>query len=163
MALFVLTGVLSLGAGIGIGALLPDHSERQVVLKPKSTKPQAVLKTQHRAPQRKLEGGASPVQTLNFNDFDKSLMKMLQTQPAAKVSTMRRSVAKDPRFYSPPSKMPTPLQAPLPTPLQAPLSTPLQAPLPTPLQAPLSTPLQASQLEGGGRTQPQNALNTSWF
>ena len=147
MALFVLTGVLSLGAGIGIGALLPDHSERQVVLKPKSTKPPAVLKTQHRAPQRKLEGGASPVQTLNFNDFDKSLMKMLQTQPAAKMSTMRRSVAKDPRFYSPPSKMPTPLQAPQ--------STPLQAPLPT--------PLQASQLEGGGRTQPQNALNTSWF
>ena len=112
MALFALTGLLSLGAGMGVGALIPVSSHaRRKPTQPRPDPNVAVASFKPpTAPARpaapapllpKLEGGA-----LDFDEFDKSLMKMIQTPVKSKFSTIKPSVAYDPNYYSPPSEPP---------------------------------------------------------
>jgi len=113
MALFVLTGALSLTAGMGMGALLPvtpkhQHPERPA---PPQTTPRGPLQQRGL-----LKGGGKQMEktrdvkkkqaafkNLDFTEFDENLMEMLQ-QPK---STIRPSVAHDPEYYTPPSRLPT--------------------------------------------------------
>ena len=149
MALFALTGLLSLGAGMGVGALIPvAPSSSQSRRKPRQPNPEPnvvhsvpAIPAPAPAPAPllpKLEGGA-----LDFDEFDKSLMKMIQTPAKSKFSTIDPAVAYDPKYYSPPSVVP------------------------------LKTKTTKTTLQGGShtslhrkpQTQPtqQNQLNTSWF
>lgn len=145
MALFVLTGALSLTAGMGMGALIPVKPKK--VHKPN---PPVLYKN---VP---LKGGAKPNATptaagLDFTEFDENLIQMLQEKPtvpvqpvrsavpvqpvhpAVPVRTIRPSVAMSPEYYTPPSNMP-------------------------------SNPPQVT-LTGGAKTAPKNRyqVNTSWF
>lgn len=159
MALFVLTGVLALGAGAGIGALLPDppasRSKKVRKLTLTVTNPQSqpspaqVKPSYHKHKPLKGGGVVKHKPELDFNDFDKSLMKMLETQPTGKtdyVSTIHRSVAEDPNYYSPPLVMPE--------------VQPAIGPIPIPLTEQQSLPLQ-----GGARppTPTNNNFSASWF
>lgn len=109
MALFALTGLLSLGAGMGVGALIPvAPSSSQARRKPRQPKPEPNVLHSVPAPAApaapaapQLEGGA-----LDFDEFDKSLMKMIQTPAKSKFSTIDPAVAYDPKYYSPPSVVP---------------------------------------------------------
>lgn len=164
MALFALTGILSLGAGMGVGALLPVSGKPKPITRatpmPMVNVPQPSLPPSSVTikPTKKLQGGGaqaplkqepSKQHTLDFDEFDKSLMKMLQGQPG-KISTIRPSVAYDSQYYSPPSSKPF-VKSPQPP-----------APQPTPTQ----TPPPRQPLHGGGSHKPPNLdnnLKTSWF
>ncbi len=133
MALFIITGVLSLSAGLGIGALLPTHPKSRHHHEPQpqflneSPQPRGHIKRQTQfqsIPQRVVAPGrpvgyekpiGSP-KVLDFTDFDKSLMKLVQTQEQKKNipapssqkleggqshSTLRKSVVENSQFYSP--------------------------------------------------------------
>lgn len=172
MALFALTGILSLGAGMGVGALLPVSGKPKPITRatpmPMVNVPQPSLPPSSVTikPTKKLQGGGAQAplkqaplkqehQTLDFDEFDKSLMKMLQGQPG-KISTIRPSVAYDSQYYSPPSSKPF-VKSPAPQP---------QLPAPQPQPTPTQRPPLKQPLQGGGSHKPPNLdnnLKTSWF
>ena len=111
MALFVVTGILSLSAGLGIGALLPPHHEH-----PKTK----LLKSQGPVPHIKVASSSVPQRIpapkkqalpsdkiLDFTDFDKSLLKLVENKNPPKLqggqSTLKKSVVENSEFYSPPT------------------------------------------------------------
>ena len=117
MALFVVTGILSLSAGLGIGALLPPHHERPAkkVVVPHIKVASAHSQVPMRVPVPK-KATVPNDKILDFTDFDKSLLKLVEnskpTKPAPlqggqaqnqKQSTLRKSVVENSEFYSPPT------------------------------------------------------------
>lgn len=163
MALFALTGILSLGAGMGVGALLPVSGTKKVpqplqlkqapVPVPQPSLPPSLAPSSVTKPTKKLQGGgAQPIQkqNLDFDEFDRSLLKMLQAKP----DTIHPSVAYDPQYYSPASVKPV-----KPRVHQQPrVHQPAQP-------AALPQPAPEVSLQGGGfpKKYTQNNLNTSWF
>ena len=154
MALFALTGILSLGAGLGIGSLLPISSSKpRIVPPPKMAIPLPSLpptKIRKKSPQIQLQGGGNG-HTLNFDEFDKSLMKMLQNKPA-KFSTIHASVAYDSNYYTPPRALPVKKH-----PLHA---SERAAEVPRESLQNIQHPVKKTQNQP---QQHQNNLNTSWF
>jgi hypothetical protein len=162
MALFALTGILSLGAGLGIGSLLPISSSKPRIVPSQKVNSQVTAiplpslpptKIRKKSPQIQLQGGGNG-HTLNFDEFDKSLMKMLQNQPT-KFSTIHASVAYDSNYYSPPREPPfVPVKK---HPLHA---TERAAEVPRESLQNVEHPAKKSQKQP---QQHQNNLNTSWF
>ena len=190
MALFAVTGLLSLGAGMGVGALLPVEPRSKKVNKKRvkleggqsqtlatpmepmelSVHKRVVLPPSMRRPQtpmrRPLTRQGSPTQgpptqgppagpypgLLDFDEFDKSLMKMLQTE---KYSTIRPSVAYDSKYYIPRSTVQQ-VQS-QPNPGQS-LANTVQS-QPKPIQS------QPKRFQGGHTAEQviPKPLNTSWF
>jgi hypothetical protein len=133
MALFVLTSVLSLSAGLGIGALVPIHEQENVQqlkggghVKKMNPKIDPVPQRVHSVPQRvqsvpqrvqsvpqRVQSVSPKTPVLDFTDFDKSLMNLVQNQRSSvslkgggtcqKFSTLRKSVVANSNFYSPPT------------------------------------------------------------
>ena len=169
MALFVITGALSLTAGMGIGALIdcPSKNRKSTghthrVNPSKDMVPQRVpvppVAKGAKAPPGTpspdklpgLKGGA----TLDFTDFDKSLLNMVKNKsmhlsqpsvapPAPPVVTLRQSVVLQPGYYSPPSELPAGVVG-------------TAAPPPIQVQEQPQQPQQP--LRGGG-----TKFTTSWF
>lgn len=119
MALFVVTGILSLSAGLGIGALLPPHEhQHQQHPKKQVTVPHIKVASAHsqvpmRVPVPK-KAAVPNDKILDFTDFDKSLLKLVENSKPAKPSplqggqtrnqsTLRKSVVENSEFYSPPT------------------------------------------------------------
>lgn len=173
MALFVLTGALSLTAGMGMGALLPVTPKQ-----PHSQRPAPPHQTQ-RAP---LKGGGKQMETtrgvkkqevaaafknLDFTEFDENLMEMLK-QPK---STIRASVAHDPEYYTPPSRLPTfqPKTPHQPTMHAMPHGTSHESRAPHETiyrQEPFSLKGGANSASTNGASRAQRnryQMNTSWF
>jgi hypothetical protein len=162
MALFALTGVISLGAGMGLGALIPVSPRPVKVVSQKPNKSQlppklqggdaTKMKTQVTAKVKthvnpKSDNKPEPsAPTLEFDEFDKSLMKMLEAHPT-KVSTIHPSVAYNPQYYSPESVQQTSLKV-------ARSST-------TPHRQAQSVAITGGQTRG--HANQSNHLNTSWF
>jgi hypothetical protein len=188
MALFAVTGLLSLGAGMGVGALLPVEPRskkvnkkrvkleggqaqtlatpmepmelsvhKRVVLPPSMRRPL----TRHGSPTQGPLNQGSPTHgspagpypgLLDFDEFDKSLMKMLQTE---KYSTIRPSVAYDSKYYIPRSTVQQ-VQS-QPNPGQS-LANTVQS-QPKPIQS------QPKRFQGGHTAEQviPKPLNTSWF
>jgi hypothetical protein len=156
MALFVITSALSLTAGMGMGALLPVTP---TLSKPAPHRP--APNRQQKQQRGRLQGGGKPVDTtrafkkeqaafknLDFTEFDENLMEMLKKPK----STIRPSVAYNPEYYTPPSRLPTLYQKP-PSP---------NVPQPTALQPSQPLPLTGGFRENSvARTRYQ--MNTSWF
>ena len=127
MALFVVTGLLSLSAGMGIGALLPPHhqhsTKKETVpqLSPQSPIPRRVSVTNRKASPKKTVLPNDKI--LDFTDFDNSLLKLVENKsqavqkPSAQQSqlqggqsTLRKSVVENSEFYSPPTVLEEQLQ-----------------------------------------------------
>lgn len=162
MALFAVTGLLSLGAGMGLGALLPVTPKKESKLEggghrlQSEDEEQPPVHQKHKERSLPTHGPPPPVGpypgVLDFDEFDKSLMKMLATE---KYSTVRPSVAYDPKYYTPPSTLTQPKQ-------------PKVLLSPTPKDQPVvPTPTPTPTLQGGGKNRPApkqpRPLNTSWF
>lgn len=140
MALLVVTGLLSLSAGMGIGALLPPHHQHSTkketvphikLLSPQSPIPQRVSVMSRKAVANKKKVATKQVlpndKILDFTDFDKSLLKLVENKSQAVKnqpqtppppppqlkggqSTLRKSVVDNSEFYSPPTVVEDQLQ-----------------------------------------------------
>ena len=176
---------------MGVGALLPvssggggKPSKKAFVTKEPSRSQSVSPGVKHH--QQPLKGGQRktsvndkplPAPTLDFNEFDKSLLKMLQEHNVPpQYSTMNPAIAHDSKYYSPPSKLPPPQhqqqqqqhqqhqQHPVHH-INAPPTPPMM--LSTPLPPPQSpAPPMLRGLQGGahvGQSTKKHNLNTSWF
>lgn len=132
MALLVVTGLLSLSAGMGIGALLPPHHQHSTktetvphikLLSPQSPIPQRVSVPSRKAVPNKKVATKQVLpndKILDFTDFDKSLLKLVENKsqsvkkPLPQLqggqSTLRKSVVENSEFYSPPTVLEEQLQ-----------------------------------------------------
>jgi len=106
MALFVVAGVLSLTAGLGIGALVGPHSPEVVVVveEPNHAMPVQPPKIKKVPPGKAAQ--LPPAPNLDFTTFDEQLVSLMNNKKqlqggGGKSSHLRASVVYDKEYYTP--------------------------------------------------------------